>query len=75
MAFLTYIHMEQMVYQFLQEKEFSVNITDKRKILADLENVKKRKCRCYLYVNMHWGDEYSLKPNSNQKKIFADFFI
>lgn len=64
--------MELMVYQFLQVK-FAVNITDKDKILFDLENVKKEDVDV-ICVNMHWGDEYSLKPNSNQEEL-ADFLF
>ena len=26
-------------------------------------------------VNMHWGDEYSLKPNSNQKRSLLIFLF
>lgn len=72
MAFLTYTYGTNGIL-IPTGKEFSVNITDKEKILADLENVKKENVDV-ICVNMHWGDEYSLKPNSNQKDL-ADFLF
>lgn len=72
MAFLTYTYGTNGI-PIPTGKEFSVNITDKEKILADLENVKKENVDV-ICVNMHWGDEYSLKPNSNQKDL-ADFLF
>lgn len=72
MAFLTYTYGTNGI-PIPTGKEFSVNITNKEKILADLENVKKENVDV-ICVNMHWGDEYSLKPNSNQKDL-ADFLF
>lgn len=72
MAFLTYTYGTNGI-PIPTGKEFSVNITDKEKILADLENVKKENVDV-ICVNIHWGDEYSLKPNSNQKDL-ADFLF
>lgn len=72
MAFLTYTYGTNGI-PVPTGKEFSVNITDKEKILFDLENVKKENVDV-ICVNMHWGDEYSLKPNSNQKDL-ADFLF
>lgn len=71
-AFLTYTYGTNGI-PIPTGKEFSVNITDKEKILSDLENVKKEDVDV-ICVNMHWGDEYSLKPNNNQKEL-ADFLF
>lgn len=72
MAFLTYTYGTNGI-PVPTGKEFAVNITDKEKILSDLENVKKEDVDV-ICVNMHWGDEYSLKPNNNQKEL-ADFLF
>lgn len=48
-------------------KDYLVNIYSKEKIKEDVERLKGT-CDAIL-VSMHWGVEYSTKPNSEQKEL------
>lgn len=50
-----------------------VNLIDKKQILLDIEDAKRMNPDIII-ANMHWGDEYFLKPNKEQKDL-ADFLI
>lgn len=50
-----------------------VNFIDKNQILKDIESAKLMNADIII-ANMHWGDEYFLKPNKEQKDL-ADFLI
>lgn len=50
-----------------------VNLIDKKQILKDIDSAKQMKADI-IVANMHWGDEYFLKPNKGQKDL-ADFLI
>lgn len=50
-----------------------VNYTDKKQILTDI-NTLKRMQPDIIIANMHWGYEYKLKHNAEQKSL-ADFLI
>jgi poly-gamma-glutamate synthesis protein (capsule biosynthesis protein) len=50
-----------------------VNLLDKKQILADIA-VAKLMNPDIIVANVHWGDEYVLQPNKQQKD-WADFFI
>lgn len=71
-AFLTYAYGTNGI-PLPDGKEFAVNLIDKDKMLTDIENVKKEDVDV-ICVNMHWGDEYSLIPNSTQEEL-ADFLF
>lgn len=47
-------------------KSYLVNVYDKEKVKADIEAVRPNVD--VLFVAMHWGEEYTHKPNSNQKE-------
>ncbi|NDV69844.1 CapA family protein [Dysgonomonas sp. 25] len=50
-----------------------VNYIDKKQILNDIDMAKILKADI-IVANMHWGLEYKLQPNSEQKEL-ADFLI
>lgn len=54
-------------------KDFCVNLIDKEKIKADLDKAKSLEVDL-ISVNMHWGNEYRLKPTNEQKEL-ADFLF
>lgn len=47
-------------------KPYLVNVYDKDKVKADIESVRPNVD--VLFVAMHWGEEYTHKPNSNQRE-------
>lgn len=47
-------------------KSYLVNVYDKEKVKADIEAVRDNVD--VLFVAMHWGEEYTHNPNSNQKE-------
>lgn len=47
-------------------KSYLVNVFDKEKVKADIEAVRANVD--VLFVAMHWGEEYTHKPNSNQRE-------
>lgn len=48
-------------------KEYYVNTYDKEKVKADIERVRNKVD--VLMVSMHWGNEYSRTPSTEQKEI------
>ncbi len=48
-------------------KEYLTNIYSKEKVEADINKVKDKVD--LIIVSMHWGEEYTTNPNSNQKQI------
>lgn len=50
-----------------------VNYIDKNQILKDIDRAKQMKADIII-ANMHWGNEYQLKPSKNQTEL-ADFLI
>lgn len=50
-----------------------INLIDKKQILADIQSAKAMKADIII-ANMHWGIEYKLSPNSEQKDL-AQFLI
>ena len=50
-------------------KPYLVNVYDKDKVKADIEAVKDNVD--VLFVAIHWGEEYTHKPNSNQREAAA----
>ena len=54
-------------------REYAVNLIDKDKIKTDLENVKSQNVDV-ICVNMHWGEEYRLKPTDEQIEL-GDFLF
>ena len=54
-------------------KDYCVNLIDKDMIKADLEKAKTLGVDL-ISVNMHWGNEYKLKP-SNEQEDLADFLF
>lgn len=72
MAFLNYTYGTNGI-SIPTGKEFSINLIDKDKIKNDLDNVKAQGVDV-ICVNMHWGEEYKLKPNSEQEEL-ADFLF
>lgn len=50
-----------------------VNLIDKKQMTNDIEILKKMQPDI-IVANMHWGDEYKLKQNAEQKKL-ADFLV
>lgn len=47
-------------------KPYLVNVYDKDKVKADIEEVRGKVD--VLFVAMHWGEEYTHKPNANQRE-------
>ena len=47
-------------------KSYLVNVYDKEKVKTDIEAVRPNVD--VLFVAMHWGEEYTHKPNSNQRE-------
>lgn len=47
-------------------KPYLVNVFDKEKVKADIEAVRDKVD--ILFVAMHWGEEYTHKPNANQRE-------
>lgn len=54
-------------------KEYCINLINKELISKHLENVKKQNPDV-ICVNMHWGEEYQVTPNNEQKEL-ADFLF
>lgn len=54
-------------------KEYCINLIDKKLISKHLEIAKKQKPDV-ICVNMHWGEEYQITPNNEQKEL-ADFLF
>lgn len=50
-----------------------INLIDKKQIINDID-ILKRMQPDIIIANMHWGDEYKLKPNAEQKSL-ANFLI
>jgi poly-gamma-glutamate synthesis protein (capsule biosynthesis protein) len=50
-------------------KSYLLNMYDKEKVKADIERVRDKVD--LLMVSMHWGTEYQLEPNAQQKEIAA----
>lgn len=50
-----------------------VNYIDKKQILEDIASAQQMKANIII-ANMHWGDEYRLKPNKEQIEL-ADFLV
>jgi poly-gamma-glutamate synthesis protein (capsule biosynthesis protein) len=46
-----------------------LNIYDQNKVKEDIQRIRDQVD--LLIVSMHWGDEYSLVPNTKQKEIAA----
>ncbi len=57
----------------ISPKDVVVNYIDTIQIKKDIELSRKKGAEI-LSVQIHWGDEYKLLPNKNQKKI-ADFLV
>ena len=51
-------------------KEYLTNIYDKAKVKKDIEKVKDKVD--LIIVAMHWGEEYTTSPSSNQKQVAKD---
>ena len=47
-------------------KPYLVNVYNKDKVKADIDAIKDKVD--VIFVAMHWGEEYTHKPNSNQKE-------
>ena len=47
-------------------KSYLVNVYDKDKVKADIESIRPNVD--VLFVAMHWGEEYTHTPNSNQRE-------
>ena len=54
-------------------KEYCINLIDKELIFKHLKIAKKQKPDV-ICVNMHWGEEYQITPNNEQKEL-ADFLF
>lgn len=54
-------------------KEYCINLIDKDKIKEDLDKSKELGVDL-IFVSMHWGEEYRLKPTTQQKEL-ADFLF
>ena len=50
-----------------QGKEYLTNIYDKTKVKKDIDKVKDKVD--LIIVAMHWGEEYTTNPSSNQKQV------
>ena len=48
-------------------KEYLTNIYSKEKAKRDIDSVKNKVD--LIIVSMHWGEEYTTNPNSNQKQV------
>lgn len=48
-------------------KEYLTNVYSKEKALNDIEKVKDK--ADLIIVSMHWGEEYTTNPSSNQKQV------
>lgn len=54
-------------------KEYCINLIDKDKIKTDVNKAKSLGADL-IAINMHWGNEYRLKPTDEQKQL-ADFLF
>ena len=54
-------------------KDYCINLIDKDLILSQLKQAKEKNVDL-ICVNMHWGVEYRLTPNDEQKEL-ADFLF
>lgn len=50
-----------------------VNLIDKKQIFQDIQSAKQMKADIII-ANMHWGYEYKLRPNKEQKEL-ANFLV
>lgn len=55
------------------DKPYCINIIDKNLIKNDIENAKSQGADMII-TSVHWGDEYSLTPNTSQDEL-ADFLF
>ena len=55
------------------EKDYCINLIDKEKIKSDISKAKSLGVDI-VAINMHWGEEYRLKPTTEQKQL-ADFLF
>ena len=51
-------------------KEYLINIYSKEKAQSDINKVKDK--ADFIIVAMHWGEEYTTNPSSNQKQVAND---
>ena len=56
-----------------QDKKWSISMIDKEKMKDDLERLKNENCDI-ISVTMHWGEEYRLTANEEQKEL-ADYLF
>ena len=71
-AFLSYTYGTNGI-SIPKDKSYAVNLIDKDLILEHLELAKAKKPDM-ICVSMHWGIEYQIKPNKEQKDL-ADFLF
>lgn len=72
MAFLAYTYGTNGI-PVPKGKEYCINLIDKDKIKADIQKAKDLGAEL-ISVNMHWGEEYRLKPTKEQENL-ADFLF
>ena len=72
MAFLAYTYGTNGI-PVPKGKEYCINLIDKDKIKSDIQKAKDLGAEL-IAVNMHWGEEYRLKPTKEQKSL-ADFLF
>ena len=56
-----------------QDREYMVNLIDKEKIEGDIKQSKENGAD-FTIVFIHWGNEYQLKPSSEQKELANSMF-
>ncbi|WP_303862561.1 CapA family protein [Alkalibaculum bacchi] len=56
-----------------QDREYMVNLIDKEKIKGDIKKSKENGAD-FTIVFIHWGNEYQLKPSSEQKELANSMF-
>lgn len=71
-AFLSYTYGTNGI-PIPSDKEYCINLIDKDLILSQLKQAKEKNADL-VCVNMHWGVEYRLTPNDEQKEL-ADFLF
>ncbi|MBS4221848.1 CapA family protein [Lederbergia citrea] len=52
-------------------KDYLVNMLDKDKVLADIQQAKTK--ADFIILALHWGDEYQREPNETQKQLAHEF--
>lgn len=55
-----------------EDRKSILNIIDEEKIKVDIEDLKTR--ADFIVVYIHWGEEYSLSPNSSQEDLANKIF-